>query len=398
MAEQTAIRVESEDRFDRFRRIEWWDQNRLAEAKILVIGAGALGNEILKNLALLGIGNVFIADIDFVESSNLSRSILFRERDIGRPKAEAATTALRDIYPDIKARAFHGDVMFDLGLGVYRWADVVIAGLDNREARLHVNRCCLRVKRPFIDAATEALRGAVRVFLPNESCFECTMTGGDWAALAERRGGAGLRVEGLSGGRVPTTPVTSSVLAAIQTQEALKLLHGIDTPGGRGLIFDGLTNELYSVSYPRSEECNSHDPFQQVIRLETSTRTATPNDLLREGRACLGPAARIDLNRELLISLDCPKCGVSEPVLEPMARVSERRAHCPACHVERRPVTALSIVGGEEFANKPLCELGFPPFDIVAIREGFRVIGLEVVGDSGAVLGCVCAPGVRGAA
>ena len=80
----------SDDRFDRFRQIAWWDQGRLSRAKVLVVGAGALGNEIIKNLALLGIGNVLIADFDRVEHSNLSRSVLFREADNGASKAEVA--------------------------------------------------------------------------------------------------------------------------------------------------------------------------------------------------------------------------------------------------------------------------------------------------------------------
>ena len=74
----------AEGRFARLEAIEWWDQRRLAAAKVLVIGAGALGNEVLKNLALLGVGHIAIADQDHVELSNLSRSILFRESDEGR--------------------------------------------------------------------------------------------------------------------------------------------------------------------------------------------------------------------------------------------------------------------------------------------------------------------------
>ena len=78
-----------DDRFDRFRRIAWWDQERLAAARVVVVGAGALGNEILKNLALLGVGNVVVVDLDYVEHSNLSRSVLYRASDEGRPKAES---------------------------------------------------------------------------------------------------------------------------------------------------------------------------------------------------------------------------------------------------------------------------------------------------------------------
>src|SRR6202035_28931 len=139
MSEQEPLRLNLEDRFDRLRRIPWWDQDRLHKAKVLVLGAGALGNEILKNLALMGVGNVFIADLDNVEDSNLSRSILFRERDAGRPKAEVAAEAVRDIYPKINLHWFVGDIIYDLGLGVYLWADLIIAGMDNREARLWIN-------------------------------------------------------------------------------------------------------------------------------------------------------------------------------------------------------------------------------------------------------------------
>src|SRR4051794_40919290 len=224
-----------EDRFDRLRRIDWWDQEKLVSARILVIGAGALGNEILKNLALLGIGNVFIADLDRIEASNLSRSVLFRDEDVGRTKASVAADAVRGIYPEIRVSHFTGDAIFDLGLGVFRWADLVIAGLDNREARLHVNRCCFRVGRPWIDAATEALRGVVRVFVPPSSpCYECTMSASDWHALKERRGCAGLQAAIPEPGRVPTTPITASILGAVQVQEALKLLHGLPSLAGKG--------------------------------------------------------------------------------------------------------------------------------------------------------------------
>ncbi|MFN8857498.1 MAG: HesA/MoeB/ThiF family protein, partial [Planctomycetaceae bacterium] len=82
------LQIEAEDdRFARFRLMSWWDQPRLAAARVLVIGAGALGNEILKNLALLGIGQAVVCDLDQIEQSNLSRSVLFREGDRGRAKS-----------------------------------------------------------------------------------------------------------------------------------------------------------------------------------------------------------------------------------------------------------------------------------------------------------------------
>ena len=97
---------EAEDRFARFRLIGWWDQKRLDRARVLVIGAGALGNEIVKNLALLGVGRVFIADRDRVENSNLSRSILFREDDCGPAEGRGRRSAGRGDLPGDPHAAF----------------------------------------------------------------------------------------------------------------------------------------------------------------------------------------------------------------------------------------------------------------------------------------------------
>ena len=161
----TDVEAAQNGRFSRFELIGWWDQQRLAESKVLVIGAGAIGNELVKNLALLGIGNVFIADLDRVENSNLSRSVLYREADIGRPKAEVAAARAKEIYPGIKASSFVGNIVYDLGLGAYRWADVILGGLDNREARVAINQAAARVGRIWIDGAIERLDGVARPVL-----------------------------------------------------------------------------------------------------------------------------------------------------------------------------------------------------------------------------------------
>ena len=85
--EGDALIIDEGDRYGRLRLIPWWRQEKLAAARVLVVGAGALGNEVVKNLALLGVGTILIIDRDVVEPSNLSRSVLFRLADGGRPKA-----------------------------------------------------------------------------------------------------------------------------------------------------------------------------------------------------------------------------------------------------------------------------------------------------------------------
>jgi len=123
-----SVEDEPEDRYSRLRLIPWWDQEKLLSARVMVVGAGAIGNEILKNLALLGIGHIFIVDLDTIENSNLTRSVLYREEDEGQPKALVAARRVREINPGIKVTAFHGNIAYDLGLGVFRAMDVVMGG------------------------------------------------------------------------------------------------------------------------------------------------------------------------------------------------------------------------------------------------------------------------------
>src|SRR5580692_6943596 len=121
-----------EDRFSRLRLISWWDQEKIARCRLLVIGAGALGNEILKNAALLGFTQVVIVDMDRIEESNLSRAVLYRSEDVGRFKADAAAAAYQSLAPGSTAHPVIANVVHGCGLGLFEWSDVIVAGLDNR--------------------------------------------------------------------------------------------------------------------------------------------------------------------------------------------------------------------------------------------------------------------------
>src|SRR5215468_11754277 len=100
-----------EDRLSRFRLLPWWDQKTLQAARVLVIGAGALGNEILKNLALLGFERIVVVDLDRIEESNLSRAILFNSEDVGLFKAEAAARSFNRIAPQARVRPIVANVV-----------------------------------------------------------------------------------------------------------------------------------------------------------------------------------------------------------------------------------------------------------------------------------------------
>ncbi len=381
-----------EDRFSRFKLIGWWDQSRLKDARVLVIGAGALGNEIIKNLALLGIGHVIVADKDTIENSNLSRSVLYRAEDAGRPKADVAASAARQIYPDINVRAINCDIIHDLGAGVYRWADVVIGGLDNREARLAINRQCWRVGRPWIDGAIEVIQGVARVFVPDAEqqnpCYECTMSTRDWQLLAHRRSCNLLTRKEMEGGRVPTTPTIASIIAGVQVQEAVKLLHKLPTLAGRGFVFAGDSADSYQVEYQRKPDCLSHDTLADIIELPESSDQLTAASVLQHAGQQLGANAIIDLNRDIARALHCSKCNTTDAVFRSLGSLTTRDAACPHCgHVERDVITFNTLRGDEPFLDRTLAELGIPRFDILTARTSDRAVGLQIMGDAQQIIG-----------
>ncbi|MCP3065061.1 ThiF family adenylyltransferase [Myxococcus sp. K38C18041901] len=378
----------NEGRFSRFELIDWWDQPRLSRARVLVAGAGALGNEVLKNLSLLGVGQVVVVDMDVVETSNLSRSPLFRPSDAGRAKVDAVADGARAIHPDLRVRPLRANVVHDLGLGLFRWADVVVGALDNREARLTLNRACYRVGRAWIDGAIEVLSGVARVFTPPEGpCYECTMSEQDWRLLERRRSCSLLNRQLEEQGKVPTTPTTASVIAAIQCQEAVKLLHGQPTLAGSGFVFDGLTHQSYVTRYQRNPECLSHDPLQAIEPVARSTLDVRAREALGWARAALGSAAVLEFGRELLHGLECPGCGREERVFRSLSQVTEAEGVCPACGARRSPRLFHGLRGDEDFLDLTLAQLGVPAWDVVVGRVGERVVGFELCGDRARVLG-----------
>ena len=245
-----------EDRYSRLRLIPWWDQEKLKNACILVVGAGAIGNELIKNLALLGIGKILIVDMDKIEQTNLTRSVLFRAGDVGRYKAEVAAERAMELNPDVRAKAFTRNVIDDIGLGLFARVDVALGGLDNREARLAINQSCYKLGKTFIDGAIEALGGFARVFAPPGPCYECTMTEADWRMINQRKSCALLTHEQMAEGKIPTTPTSSSIIAGVQVQEMLKILHA--DRGRQGLCVQRADARFLYRRIP--EKAGLHEP------------------------------------------------------------------------------------------------------------------------------------------
>jgi len=373
----------AENRFTRLEMISWWDQARLSRTRILVVGAGAIGNEVIKNLALLGIGHLVVADMDHVELSNLSRSVLFRASDEGDSKAECAVRAARQIYPELKAIAVVGNVLAGLGLGYFRWADAVIGALDNREARVFVNSACARVGRPWFDGGIDVLHGVVRGFAPpRTACYECTMSEVDWTLLNKRRSCSLLARRAIANNGTPTTSTTASVIGAIQVQEVIKYLHGRSALLGSGFVFDGAEHSSYRAEYPINPECPWHEAPAAIESFPQLTSDTPLEIVWQEAAQKWGDLDAIDLAREIVERAECTTCGHQSEVLATAESVREDQMQCPHCHTECAPVFVHSLSAGSPLLKRSARQLGLPAWDIVWARRGGELFGLELSGDN----------------
>ena len=156
-----------EDRLDRSRRIGWLDLDAISRARVLMVGAGALGNEVGKCLALSGFRHVTVVDMDHVVGSNLNRCLFFSTEDASKrmPKAEVVAKGMRSLSPDMAVDAVVSRIE-GVQESAYGEHDIVLGCLDNIVARLHVNSRSYLAGKVYIDGGMEGLLGRVMVVNP----------------------------------------------------------------------------------------------------------------------------------------------------------------------------------------------------------------------------------------
>jgi len=352
-----------EDRYSRQRLIVSWDQEKVAQARILVAGAGALGNEVLKNLALIGVGHILIIDFDRVEVSNLSRSVLFREDDVGQPKAVTAAKALQRLNPDICVTAIDGDLECDLGLGRIREFDLALGCLDSIHARWLLNRACRHAGRPWINAGISASVGEVCTYVPEFGpCYECGMTQQMWQQIHQRRS-CMLLPRKLPSRTIPTTSVIASLTAALQVNEALKWIHGEQhLSAGEMLLLSLNPYTLSSFNTAAKLDCLAHEIYSPTISVDAMPTEISVAELL----ARVSDATALQLDFDVLESWLCPNCG-EEPVGRRLSAELGKQLLCLQCKSERTPRLIHEINSSDWLAGQSLAAIGVPARAILRV-------------------------------
>ncbi len=383
-----------------FTLLSWFKKERVKDARVLVAGAGALGNEVIKNLALFGTGHIFVVDFDRIELSNLTRSVLFREQDARdrRCKAEVAAQRAMEINPQIRVVPIVGNLFSEVGLALYKSVDVIIGCLDSRLARYQLNRMAMRAGKTWIDGSIENLTGAVKVFTPGINCYECGLSREEFNLLMLRTGCADVVRMQTSHGRVATTPVSASIIGAIQAQEALKVIHsdayaGVRTPfttlQGKMFRYEGLTNSVNTYRMASwKKNCPSHETWDAVVEAPALSADMTVGQVLEElKKICGAKAVEINMmNNKFIESIvsDSP-----QRVFEVMVPESKLDAYITR-NSEMRQLSYRTLFHKNFYENidasfpypqLTLAQIGIPRYDILRVSTDKGEFFVELSAD-----------------
>lgn len=258
--ERVVLGEQDKDRFDRARRIGWLDINTVSRARVLMVGAGAIGNEVAKNLVLSGFRDITVVDMDGVVNSNLARCLFFSEKEAanGGLKAEIVANGMMALGPGIKVTAITKKIQ-DQGDGFVRNFDVVLGCLDNVLARLYLNAQCYYNAIPYVDGAMDGLRGKVQVVIPPETpCLECGMNSSHGRIVEQRFSCTGNDVS-LFLPKVGAEITTTSIIGAMLVREAVKLVSGKGAECIKNVTYyDGMKNSLDVLEIDRNRDCPNH--------------------------------------------------------------------------------------------------------------------------------------------
>lgn len=219
-------------------------QQRLARAKVLVIGAGGLGSPASLYLAAAGVGTIGIVDSDRVDPSNLNRQILHDDANIGILKTQSAKARLQAQNPEVDVIIHQLFLDSSNALDVIRDYDIVINGCDNFATRYLVNDACVLLGKPLVDASILKFEGQATTYVPGEGCYRCLFPKPPPPGLVPNCAEAGI-IGALAGH-----------LGTLQAMEAIKLILGVGKPlVGRMLLVDLLSGEYRTVRWRRDPGC-----------------------------------------------------------------------------------------------------------------------------------------------
>jgi molybdopterin/thiamine biosynthesis adenylyltransferase/rhodanese-related sulfurtransferase len=219
-------------------------QQKLLDAKVLLVGAGGLGSPAALYLAAAGVGTLGIIDDDVVDLTNLQRQVIHNSERIGEPKVESARKTIQALNPDVEVKPYQMRLNADNVLDLIREYDLIVDGADNFPTRYLLNDAAVRERKPVVHASILGFDGQLTVFVPYEGpCYRCLYPQPPPADLAPSCGANGV------------LGVLPGIMGLLQANEAIKLIIGQGEPLiGRLLLFEALTTQFTQLRVRRDAE------------------------------------------------------------------------------------------------------------------------------------------------
>jgi sulfur-carrier protein adenylyltransferase/sulfurtransferase len=219
-------------------------QQKLLDAKVLLIGAGGLGSPAALYLAAAGVGTLGIVDDDVVDLTNLQRQVIHNTERVGESKVESARKTIEALNPDVEVIGHQTRLDRDNVIDIIRDYDVIVDGADNFPTRYLLNDAAVRLRKPVVHASILGFDGQLTVFVPYEGpCYRCLYPQPPPADLAPSCGANGV------------LGVLPGIMGLLQANEVIKLIIGAGEPlVGRLLLFEALTTQFTELKVRRDAE------------------------------------------------------------------------------------------------------------------------------------------------
>lgn len=382
----------------------------IKNVRILVVGAGAGGNEVLKNLLLMGFGNITIIDFDHVEDSNLSRTTLFRKEDIGKSKAIVAAERLSEmaLHESPNIRGIHGNLMTDVGKHIFWEHDIVICCVDTQKARAYINDWCVRSNTPFFEMGFTGFDVNISFFAPegeiiqadgtrieslpsNDGLFPilkgkfpvCLREAIGIGDFEEKRNScSGYKIKDVNLAKIPTIQVSAAMAGVLVATELIKYLDGKETIRNKMLMFYGRRYIMDILNFNRNPQCHIHEEnIDKITPIEVDQNT-TLKDFINRIVSLYNTDILLYLPEPYIVSGKCRICGKELQFNKRYSQFWDEECWCEKCK-KGNPIykciinygsdnfvvpEEISLGSDERILNRTLLQVGIPENDILTIE------------------------------
>lgn len=383
------------DYFERQNRVVGTDTaEKIRNCTVLVIGAGSGGNELLKNLVLMGFGKLTIIDFDFIEDSNLSRTTLFKKNDIGKSKALVAAERLKEysLHENPEIHGIHGNIITDVGPGIFSCHDIVVCCVDTMKARAYINDWCVRFQKPFFEMGFDNLNVDISFFDPSGKdapCLREIIGQSDFSG--KRNSCSGLKIKDTSLQHIPTIQVASAMAGVLIATEIIKFIQGKASLQNRLLQYYGLTHRMNVIEIDRSPECLIHKEIMPpVTRLPLNNQMVT-EDFFSDVNEKWKDFFVLTLPDRFVLTGFCEGCGKMITFRKKISVIFDEERWCTECREYRSSgypgnweiiSEVHGMIKNKKILKSRLADIGICPLDILTLKgiqsDPMRIIDVMI--------------------